>query len=147
MRGFHGAVTRPVTAGYPTVTAKFDLRHSGGRALRIGLEHPFDPRLVIGVANPRDRALCASGVSRRAWGDGLHHVLDARTGVPVRDVVATWVVADTAALADGLATALFFTDAHWLAETFGPEQFAYVRVRADGHAEISRNFEGELFTS
>ena len=39
--------------------------------LRIGLEHPFDPRLVIGVANLRGRALCASGVTRRSWGDGV----------------------------------------------------------------------------
>ena len=50
--------------------------------------------------------------------------------------------ADAAALADGLATALFFTEAHRLAQTF---EFAYVRMYASGHAEISRNFDGELF--
>ena len=120
-----------------------DLRHSGESSLRVGLEHPFDSRLVIGVANLQDRALCASAVTRRAWGDGLHHVLDARTGVPVRDVVATWVVAGEAATADGLATALFFTSAAPLAEVF---QFSYVRMFADGRAEISRNFDGELFS-
>lgn len=120
-----------------------DLLHVGEDVVRVGLEHPFDPRLVIGVANVRGRALCASGVTRRAWGDGLHHVLDARTGLPVREVVATWVVADEAAVADGLATALFFTEAHRLARTF---QFAYVRMHANGHAEISGNFDGQLFT-
>ena len=120
-----------------------DLRHSGGSSLRVGLEHPFDPRLVIGVANLQDRALCASAVTRRAWGDGLHHMLDARTGVPVRDVVATWVVADEAAPADGLATALFFAGADHLAEDF---RFSYVRMSADGRAEISQDFDGELFS-
>jgi thiamine biosynthesis lipoprotein len=95
------------------------------------------------VANLRDRALCASAVTRRAWGEGLHHELDARTGVPARDVVATWVVADDAATADGLATALFFTGAKDLARTF---RFSYVRMFADGRAEISPNFDGELFT-
>lgn len=120
-----------------------DLRHSSEPSIQVGLEHPFDPRLVIGVINLQDRALCASAVSRRAWGDGLHHVLDARTGVPVRDVVATWVVADEAATADGLATALFFTGADPLTEIF---RFSHLRMFADGRAEISQNFDGELFS-
>ncbi|AEM84059.1 FAD:protein FMN transferase [Streptomyces violaceusniger] len=110
-----------------------DLRHAGGTGIRVGLEHPLDPGLVIGVTDLCDRALCASAVTRRAWGEGLHHVVDPRTGVPTRDVIATWVVADRAAVADGLATALFFTDAHRLAEVF---RFAYVRMFADGRAEI-----------
>ncbi|MEV4033559.1 FAD:protein FMN transferase [Streptomyces umbrinus] len=120
-----------------------DLLHAGERTIRVGLEHPFDPKRVIGVSQLRGQALCASGVARRAWGDGLHHMLDARTGVPVEGMAATWVVADETALADGLATALFFTDAPRLAETF---QFAYVRMHADGRADRSSNFAGELFT-
>ncbi|MFE7566803.1 FAD:protein FMN transferase [Streptomyces sp. NPDC057539] len=125
------------------VDASGDLRHAGDRAIRVGLEHPSDPRRVIGVARLRAQALCASGTRRRAWGDGLHHVLDARTGVPAGEVVATWVVADETALADGLATALFFTGARRLAESF---EFAYVRVRSDGRAEYSPNFASEFFT-
>ena len=79
-----------------------------GAPQRIGLEHPFDPRRAIGVWEVTDAALCASATNRRAWGDGLHHVLDARTGVPVRTIAATWAVADTAMRADAIATALFF---------------------------------------
>lgn len=120
-----------------------DLRHVGESGIRVGLEHPSDPSLVIGVVNLKNRALCASAVNRRAWDDGLHHVLDARTGVPVRDMVATWVVADDAATADGLATALFFTRQEHLAEVF---RFSYVRMFADGRAQISQNFDGELFS-
>jgi len=95
-----------------------DLRHAGRSPVRVGLEHPFDPELMIGVSNLRDAALCASAVNRRAWADGLHHVLDARTGDPVQRVVATWVVAEDAATADGLTTALFVTAPAKLAETF-----------------------------
>lgn len=119
-----------------------DLRHLGRSPIRVGLEHPFDPALVIGVSNLRDAALCASAVNRRAWADGLHHVLDARTGDPIQHVVATWVVAEDAATADGLATALFVTAPDKLAETFS---FAYVRMFADGRAEVSENFAGDLF--
>ena len=125
------------------VDAGGDLRHGGEHGIRVGLEHPLDPRLVIGVANLQSQALCASAVNRRAWGYGLHHVLDARTGAPATEVVATWVVAGDAALADGLATALFFTGAHRLAET---HRFAYARMLADGRAERSPDFDGELFT-
>lgn len=124
------------------IDAGGDLRHAGPAGIRIGLEDPHDPRRVIGVAHLRGRALCASAVNRRAWGDGLHHVLDARTGMPTREVVATWVVADDAACADGLATALFFTPAHRLAATFA---FTSVRMLADGHVEVSPGFDGELF--
>ncbi len=120
-----------------------DLLHAGDDALRIGLEHPLDAGLAIGVAHLKDRALCASAVNRRAWGDGLHHVIDGRTGAPTHDVVATWVVADDAATADGLATALFFVSADRLAYGF---RFSWVRMFADGRAEISADFDGELFT-
>ncbi|MEE1765242.1 FAD:protein FMN transferase [Streptomyces sp. SP18BB07] len=137
------AILQRVGIAQFVVDGNGDLLHAGEDTLRVGLEHPFDPRLVIGVVNVRGRALCASGVTRRAWGEGLHHMLDARTGLPVGEVVATWVVAQEAAVADGLATALFFTEAHRLARTF---RFAYVRMHANGHAEISRNFDGQLFT-
>ena len=58
-------------------------------------------------------------------------------------MVATWVVAGDAALADGLATALFFTGGRQLA---GTHRFAYVRMLADGRAERSPDFDGELLT-
>lgn len=119
-----------------------DLIHAGPEPLAIGLEHPSDPNLAIGVVRLKGRALCASSSNRRAWGP-FHHVVDGRTGVPVRDVVATWVIADGALTADGLATALFFTDAEDLAASFN---FSFVRMFADGRAEISPNFDGELFT-
>ena len=86
--------------------------------------------------------LCASATNRRAWGPGLHHVLDARTGIPVRDVVATWVLAADAASADGLATALFVTDPDRLLAEFS---FQYVRLLADGRLQASAGFDGELF--
>ncbi|MBF4571710.1 FAD:protein FMN transferase [Herbiconiux sp. VKM Ac-1786] len=119
-----------------------DLAHSGGAPVRVGLEHPLDPRKAIGVAEFAGLSLCASASNRRAWGDGLHHIVDPRTGSPAREVIATWVVASSTALADGLATALFFTGAHQLAKTF---HFSYVRMYADGRAERSRDFPGELF--
>ncbi|QKJ19021.1 FAD:protein FMN transferase [Microbacterium hominis] len=110
---------------------------------RIGLEHPYDTRRAIGVWEVRDAALCASAVNRRAWGDGLHHVLDARTGEPVRAVAATWAVADTAMRADAIATALFFDGGEALAHEWG---VSWVRMLTDGRVEWSPGCTADLFT-
>ncbi|MFD3377563.1 MULTISPECIES: FAD:protein FMN transferase [unclassified Streptomyces] len=126
------------------VDAGGDLRHAGEHPIRVGMEHPAEPGRVIGVASVRDAALCASAITRRAWGAGLHHVLDARTGTPVNDVVATWVVADRAAVADALATALFLTPAHRLAGSF---PFTCVRMLADVRTDTFGGFDGALFTT
>ena len=109
---------------------------------RVGLEHPFDPSKAIGIATIRDQALCASATNRRAWGDGLHHVLDARTGVPVRTWAATWAFASDAMRADAIATALFFDGGPALAEQWGVE---WVRMSTAGIAERSPNAPVELF--
>lgn len=120
-----------------------DMRHRGSTALNVGLEHPLDPGMVIGVANLRNASICASASNRRRWGNGLHHVLDGRTGRPTMDVIATWAIAPDAATADGLATALFFDSSTRLTMTF---DFSFVRIFADGRVEVSDNFDGEVFT-
>lgn len=118
-----------------------DLRHRGPEPVVVGLEHPTRPDRVIGTVPLRDAALCASATTRRAWGEGLHHVLDGRTGRPVADVVATWVVAADAATADGLATALFVADP----EALAPFACSWVRMLADGRVQWSNDFPGRLF--
>lgn len=114
-----------------------------GAAVPIGLEHPYDPTRAIGVVTVENAALCASAINRRAWGDGLHHVLDARTGVPVRAYAATWALADTAMRADALATALFFDGGPELAASWNAP---WVRMSTDGRVEWSPGFPGEIFS-
>lgn len=137
-----------VTAAMPgdvVVDASGDLA-ARGRPQRIGLEHPFDPRRAIGVWEVGDAALCASAVNRRAWpsatGTALHHVLDARTGEPVRTVAATWAVAADAMTADAVATALFFDGGPRLAHEWGVE---WVRMTTDGTVEWSPGCRADLF--
>lgn len=126
-----------------TVDASGDLLHRGAEPLRVALEHPHDPTRAIGVIELADgKALCASATNRRVWGDGLHHVLDGRTGRPTDDVIATWVVADACLLADGLATALFLAEPSRLASRFDHE---FVRMHADGRVEWSPHLPGEIF--
>lgn len=127
-----------------TVNASGDLFHHGTTPIRVALEHPRDPSLAIGVAELEpELALCGSATNRRAWGQGLHHVLDGRTGRPTSDVIATWVVADSCLWADGLATAHFLAEPSLLMGRFTHE---YVRMHADGRIAWSPDFPGEVFT-
>ncbi len=127
------------------VDASGDLRVAG-LPLRVALEHPYDPEAAIGVVEVADGAIAGSAVNRRDWspegGRRLHHVLDARTGRPVETIAATWVLADTAMLADALATALFFVQPESLADAY---DFEYVRMRTDGVTDWSVALPGEVF--
>lgn len=133
-----------VAAGHSDVIvdASGDMRRAGAGTITVGLEHPYDASSAIGTVDLGSAALCASASNRRVWGDGLHHVLDARTGRCVDTVVATWVLADDAMTADGLCTALFVADPADLARAF---DFDFVLVYSDGRARTSAALQGALF--
>jgi thiamine biosynthesis lipoprotein len=125
-----------------TVDASGDILHRSESELRVALEHPLDASKAIGVVSVQNQAICASAPNRRAWA-GLHHILDARTGLPTERVIATWAIAATALEADGLATALFFAEPAELAEEYN---FQYVRMVSTGRVEHSPHLNGEMFT-
>jgi len=124
------------------VDASGDFRHKGSMENAVGLEHPHDPTRIIGVIDVMNKSLCASASNRRAWGNGLHHIFDPDTKAPTEDIIATWVIADETIAADGLATALFFTEPKKLAGQFS---FEYARIHSDGAIDYSPAFEGKLF--
>lgn len=128
--------------GQYVIDASGDILHNKDEPERIGLENPYDPTKVIGVADLQYQSLAASSVNRRMWGEGMHHILNPKTRQPAPDVMATWVIADTTMVADGLATALFLCSPQTLQKTFA---FEYVRLLKDGKAEQSEGFTGELF--
>jgi len=125
------------------VDASGDVRVRGERSIRVALENPLDRSKAVGVAELRNAALCASALNRRAWGAGLHHIIDAVTGRPVAEgIIATWAIAESALIADGVATALFLVDPAHLSAHFDCE---WVRLSSDGRLEASPGFDGELF--
>ena len=137
------AELRGAGVGEHFIDAGGDLLNTGSAPVDVGLEHPYDPDRAIGIVRLGAGALCASAANRRAWGDGLHHVLDGTTGAPVRTVVASWAMAASAMVADALATALFFVEGPRLRAEF---DVSWLTVHSDGHAEYSADFEGVLFS-
>lgn len=112
----------------------------GGEKLRAGLEHPEDPTKVIGVLEIAEGALCASASNRRKW-RGFHHTIDPDSLTSPQDIIATWVLADNAAVADGLATCLFLCEP----EEFAEWEFEYCILRKDFKVKKSAGFNAELF--
>ena len=124
------------------IDAGGDVRHKGALENKVGLEDPYDPSRVIGAIDVKDKSICASAINRRAWGDGVHHIFDPDFMKPTKEIIATWVIADTAMIADGLATALFFVDPNVLRKQFN---FEFLRMRHNGAIDYSTAFEGRLF--
>ena len=139
-----GDLLSELGASFSLVDGSGDLRVRGAAAqpVRIALEHPYDTTRAIGVAEIASGALCASAGNRRAWGDGLHHIIDGLTGLPTRAVVATWAIAPNAMLADGAATALFFLSPAELRQCLGVDG---VRMMNDGTIERTAAFPGTVF--
>ncbi|MCS3877859.1 FAD:protein FMN transferase [Gordonia amarae] len=151
-KGFAIDRVAEIVAGYTDsfiVDGSGDMVISTGDPVRVALEHPGDPSKAIGVATLGSGAICASARNRRAWGEhgDWHHIIDPTTGTPTWDVVATWVIAPTAMLADGLSTALFFTPPERLREQSAQlgTDFDYVVVRHNGTVDYSDNPDWELF--
>lgn len=112
------------------------------KPLRVGLENPKDFKQVIGVAEIRDQSICASSGSKRKWGK-YHHIMDPHSLSSPQNILATWVIAKNALIADGLATCLFLVPKEKLEKYF---EFESVILYSDFSIEKSRNFPGQLFT-
>lgn len=117
-------------------------RAAGECTVAIGLEDPRDTSRIVGTVQLGNRSICASAGSKRAWGE-YHHIVDPVTRQSPRDVVATWVIADDAMVADGIATALFFVRPEALISI---GQFEYMIMNATHGIEQSAGFSAEVYT-
>ncbi len=135
------------TAGYEAyvIDASGDILVRGvASAQRIGLENPAATGEVIGVLPIINGALCASAGNRRVW-KGFHHIINPVTKQSPKHVLATWVLADTALLADGLSTALFFAPAETLQKQYTFEYAVITSGQQGAEIHTSDNFSAEFF--
>ena len=87
-----------------------DLYIQSDVAVDVALEDPYDSTKKIGVVKIQKGALAASSIVKRSWEDGdetYHHIIDPSTRRPTDShAIASFVLADTALVADTLATTL-----------------------------------------
>jgi FAD:protein FMN transferase len=123
------------------VNGSGDIYYRGdGHTLRAGLEHPANPAKVIGVLEMKEGALCASSGNRRRWGKH-HHTIDPESLTSPETILASWVHAESAVLADGLCTCLLLTEP----ERYAPLQFEYCLLNPEYKIKRSAGFTAELF--
>jgi thiamine biosynthesis lipoprotein len=129
-----------------TIDAGGDIlqQSSGNQPLRVALEDPNDASKAIGVANVLNQSICGSAGNRRAWGE-FHHIMNPSTLDSVKNILATWVIAETTILADALTTALFLIPSAKILKAYPSAQ--YLILFPDYTIEKSKNFPGEIFTA
>lgn len=106
------------------------------RPWRIGIQHPRQQDGVLEAVQVSDRAVVTSGDYERFFErDGVryHHLFDPQSGLPARGCQSVTVIADSVALADALATAVFVLGPQpGLALLSGYPQTAGLIIAADG---------------
>lgn len=87
-----------------------DLYVQSSKPIRFALEDPYDTAKSVGHVDIARGALAGSNTIKRVWQDGdetKHHIIDPRTHDSSQtEVVASFVVAPTALIADTMATIL-----------------------------------------
>jgi FAD:protein FMN transferase len=110
------------------------------KPIRVGLEHPENLKQVIGVAEILNQSICGSAGNRRKWGK-YHHIIDPKTLQSPQHLLATWVIADTALIADALATCLYFVEPEKLQKF----SFQYLMLYPDYSIKMSPDFPAEIY--
>jgi thiamine biosynthesis lipoprotein len=125
------------------VNAGGDILHrtDGNGALTVGLENPLDTTEVLGFATLHNKSMAASAGSRRKWSN-YHHIIDPGSLESPREVLASWVIASDAMIADGVATALFFTAPVMLRRQF---EFSYAILHSDMSLEYAKDFPVQIY--
>lgn len=123
------------------VNAGGDIMAFGDRDWQVGIKHPRAPGIFTTIPL-RNRAIATSGDYERFFikdGTRYCHILDPETGRPNRRYMSATVVADTCALADAWATALFVKGIEPLEGVFARQGMDWIVIDLDGKVSASEN--------
>jgi len=121
--------------------------HAEFGSIRVGLENPENVEQVIGVYELSNKSICGSAGNRRRWGN-FTHIMNPKTLSSPTEIIAVWVVADSALIADALTTCLFFVEPKELMLKNSPDhsyKFEYFILYKDRSFKKSEHFKGEVF--
>ena len=99
-----------VACGHVTTRSSFKSFGQTTIPRKVGIQHPRKMSEIVAVLNLRNKAIGTSGDYQKYFEigyDRYHHIIDARTGYPVKSTFSVTVLCDNAFMADGLSTALF----------------------------------------
>lgn len=111
---------------------------------QVGIRDPFAPQALLAMVSLGENlcAMTSGNYERYRQGEGIRwgHLLDPRTGYPVREVASATVIHPNGAWADAAATALAVAGRHWreVAASMGLEQVLV--VTGDGAVAMTPAF-------
>jgi thiamine biosynthesis lipoprotein len=84
-------------------------QNARGEPWSVGVRNPRDTEKMLDTTRVSNMAVCTSGDYERMVNDSTreHHIMDPRTGGASTDAASVTVIAPSAMVADGLATAAF----------------------------------------
>lgn len=126
---------------YFYINAGQDIYIHSSVPIEVALENPSNHEEAIGVARVTNQSICGSSSNRRNWGK-FHHIINPLTKSSPVDVVATWVIADSPAVADAISTCLFLVPPQQLASDF---DFEYLIIDQQHQSVRSPHFPATLF--
>jgi len=116
-------------------------RAPASQSIDVGLENPLDTSEAVGIVRLANKSLCASAGNKRTWGR-FNHIIDPDLLRSPDTVRAVWVLAEDTMTADGLATALFFTDPQTIRSNYS---FSYARLYKDMSMQYAKDFPVTVF--
>lgn len=126
-----------IHGGNSSVLAVGDDVPESGSGWRVAIEHPVLRNVRLGGLRLRNRSLGTSGSGKQFFhfqGKRYGHVIDPRTGEPTGDLLSLTILAESAAVADALATGLFVMG----------EQAALQWVRTQQTSEDDHSFSFDM---
>eukprot|EP00831_Metopus_contortus_P084193 TRINITY_DN9498_c0_g2_i1.p1 TRINITY_DN9498_c0_g2~~TRINITY_DN9498_c0_g2_i1.p1 ORF type:complete len:384 (-),score=85.71 TRINITY_DN9498_c0_g2_i1:257-1408(-) len=114
----------------------------GKKNYRIGITNPLNKKTGCGVVEGKDISLATSGnYERYVMIDGVQytHIMNVKTGIPVRDMLSVTVITDHAVDADFLSTSIFINGPEFAKEVckrFHDTQVLIIRRDAEGSPEV-----------
>jgi FAD:protein FMN transferase len=118
-----------------------DLRVAGIFQDQVSIADPMAPAKSVATLAFSDKAIATSGNYQRGFKIGQHlysHIIDPRTGKPVDHVISASVIAETAAIADALATAFSVLPVERSIDLCnGQPQIACMLITSDGKKHTS----------
>ncbi len=109
-----------------------------GSPWRVAVTDPREPEEFLGIIPAKDMAIVGSGDYQRFFvenGVRYHHVIDPKTGYPVKGIRGTAVFLPSSTDADGMSTSLFI---------LGPEAGAQLVSKFEGAGAIYAMEDGNM---
>lgn len=114
----------------------------------VDVEDPLDQNRIIATLAIQKGAVATSSTKGRAWGQGLHHIIDPRTGRPSDSgVIGATVISGRAWRADLLAKAAIILGPQRGLELLQANNAPGLLVMANGHVIKTPDLEGYVDAS